>query len=243
MKARSKSWKCILLTIICIVCTLVFIGCSTNGTKQASTSQEGHYTKISNIDGFDFYVNDSIVQVDDEHQADAKRLVDAVENYVLNVLYSSYNGHVAVVDGDSIGAPGLEQEMDARIAYIAEKYGEKDFSSMAPYLRFDTFNIQDDAAKIIVSFRMQDPNSGKVMAENHEGYIFKKSGRNWLLVNNIVDTGHGGNDVLRKLAKDKDPESWKTSYAYDQLKRSDYENAHDYSYLIDEERSTVTSEK
>ena len=221
-------------------CLLVLLaGCSTNSDQASRVSNppesEEHYTKITNGDGFDFYVDDEAIQVAEDEQADAKKITDLVESYVMRVLYSSYNGRIGVVDGDTIAAPGLEAEMNARIAYLAEKYKDQDFSAMDPYLSYQVFEIKDDAAKVIVSFEMRNTKTGDVGVDNHEGYVFIKEGNDWKLINNIVDTGKGGAATLEALAKSDDPEAWRTTYSYEQLKRSDYEDAPDYSYYLNEQ--------
>ena len=226
--------------LVAAVCLLVLLaGCSSHGGAGSDLSSaaesEGTYTKITNDKGVDFYVDDDAVQVAENEQADAKKIADGVDSYVLRVLYASYNCRIGGLDGDLIAASGLEAEMHARIAYIAEKYHDQDFSDMDPYLRFQVFDIKEDTAKVIVSFEMRNTKTGEVGIENHEGYVFIKDGNRWKLVNNIVDTGHGGATTLDALAKSDDPEAWRTTYSYEQLKRSDYEDAHDFTYYMNEQ--------
>ncbi len=209
------------LLLLCLAVTLCGCGADTTETS---------YSTINSGDGFVFYVNRDAVQVDKAQAADAKAITDEVESYALTILNCPYNGRIGVVDGDRISEPGLEAELDARIQYIALSYRDQSFSNAAPYLRYDTFDLKDDTAKVIITFEMKNPDTNEVLAKNHEGYIFIKDGRDWLLANNIVDTGRGGDKILQELAANDDPQAWRTTYAYSQLKRSDYEDDHDFTY-------------
>lgn len=215
-----------LLLLLCLAVALC--GCSAATNSSAST--EANYKNISNDEDFSFYIDDSAVHVDKKDAAEAKKVTDEVQSYVLSIFHRAYNGRIGVVDGDLINAPGLEAELDARIQYIALTYRDQSFSKAAPYLRYETFDLKDDTAKVIFTFEMKNPNTNEVLAKNHEGYIFVKDGRDWLLANNIVDTGRGGDKVLQELAANDDPQAWRTTYAYSQLKRSDYEDDHDFIY-------------
>lgn len=219
--------------VLCVAIGLC--GCSNSADESGATSvAEETYTQITDGKGFYYYVNDDAVQVAENEQVDAKKITDSVESYTL-AMYSSYNGRLGVVDGSFIAASGLEAEMDARIRYNAEKYKEQDFSDMDPYLKFQVFDIKDDTAKVIVSFEIRDTNTGEVGIENHEGYVFIKEETDWKLINNIVDTGNGGDATLDALSKSDDPEEWRTTYNFEQLKRSDYEDAHDFTYYLNDQ--------
>ena len=71
--------------------------------------------------------------------------------------------------------------------------------------------------------------------ENHEGYVFIKEENDWKLINNIVDTGNGGDATLDALSKSDDPKEWRTTYNFEQLKRSDYKDAHDFTYYLNDQ--------
>lgn len=217
--------KRLLPMVLLLSLGLTLCGCSTD-------TSDANYTKISGSDGFSFYVDRNAVQVDKAQTADAKKITDEVESYVLTIFNRPYNGYIGVVDGDGISdsEPDLEAELDARIQYIALTYRNQNFSKAAPYLHYDTFDLKDDTAKVIISFEMKNPDTNDVLAQNHEGYIFVKNGRDWELINNIVDTGRGGDNILQELAANDDPAAWRTTYAYSQLKRSDYEDDHDFYY-------------
>lgn len=170
--------KRLLPMVLLLSLGLTLCGCSTD-------TSDANYTKISGSDGFSFYVDRSAVQVDKAQAADAKKITDEVESYVLTIFNRPYNGYIGVVDGDGISdsEPDLEAELDARIQYIALTYRDQNFSKAAPYLRYDTFDLKDDTAK-----------------------------------------------VLQELTANDDPAAWRTTYAYSQLKRSDYEDDHDFLY-------------
>ncbi|MEE0435999.1 MAG: hypothetical protein UDB11_11480 [Peptococcaceae bacterium] len=233
----------VLLVLACCL-TLGLCACGAEEPEQVSASApEESYTKITSADGVDFYVDDSVVQVSDDVQADAKKITDAVESYALGVLYRGYEGNIGVVDSDKIAVLGLAAELDARTAYIAEAFSDEDFSEAAPYLRYEQFEMTDDAAKVIVTFEMKNPETDEVIADNHEGYVFKKEANDWLLVNNIVDTGHGGDEALAALADDDDAAAWTTTFSYETMKRSDYEAAHDFTYFLGEDGKTADPAK
>lgn len=208
-----------------IFITLVLFGCSSQENADSSPTT---YNKLSDH----LYVDDTALQINEEQRRDATKIKKQVANYVLSILNSSYNGRIGTVDGDFIAVPGLEAEIDARIVYLAQKYKDEDFSKTAAYLQYEVFDIQNDTAKVIVSVYMKNPTTGDIKAENHEGYIFIKDKNDWLLVNNIVDTGQGGSEILNELAKNTDPDEWRTDYSYENLKRSDYEDAPDYRYFM-----------
>lgn len=233
----------VLLVLACCL-TLGLCACGAEEPEQVSASApEESYTKITSADGVDFYVDDSVVQVSDDVQADAKKITDAVESYALGVLYRGYEGNIGVVDSDKIAVLGLAAELDARTAYIAEAFSDEDFSEAAPYLRYEQFEMTDDAAKVIVTFEMKNTETDEVIADNHEGYVFKKEANDWLLVNNIVDTGHGGDEALAALADDDDAAAWTTTFSYETMKRSDYEAAHDFTYFLGEDGKTADPAK
>lgn len=216
---RKRTIPLLLLCLAIILC-----GCN------YSASTDANYKNISNDEDFSFYVDDSVVKVDKKDAAEAKKVTDEVQSYVLSIFHRAYNGRIGVIDGDRISEPDLEVELDSRIQYIALTYRDQSFSKAAPYLRYDTFDLQDDTAKVIITFETKNPDTNEVLAKNHKGYIFVKDGRDWLLANNIMDTGRGGDKVLKELAANDDPQAWRTTYAYSQLKRSDYEDDHDFTY-------------
>ena len=53
---------------------------------------------------------------------------------------------------------------------------------------------------------MKNPDPNEILATNHEGYNFEKKGKEWILINNIVDTGLGGDKVLKQLEENNKPQ-------------------------------------
>lgn len=227
----KKLSKIILLISCLLVCSA---GCSPSCTQVYPDSTEDKYVNISLDKDSPFYANYNVVCARKDQHRDAKKITENVESFVCSVLCRAYYGRIGVVDGDDIGEPDLEAELDARTRYIAVEYKDQSFSKAVPYLRYDTFEIKDDTAKVIVVLEMKNPSTNEILAKNHEGYIFKKDGRDWLLINNIVDTGLGGDKILQQLKDNDQPQDWRTIYAYSQLKRSDYEDDHDYMYYWDD---------
>lgn len=213
--------------------TLFLVGCSQNCIPLYPDSAENEYINISLDKDLPFYTNYKAVCVRKSQKHDAKIITENVESFVYSVLCRAYYGRIGVVDGDDIGEPDLEAELDARTRYIAVEYKDQNFSKTVPYLKYDTFEIKDDTAKVIVSLEMKNPDTNEILATNHEGYIFEKKGKEWILINNIVDTGLGGDKVLKQLEENNKPQEWRTTFAYSQLKRSDYESDHDFLYYWD----------
>lgn len=218
--------------LFALILALALSGCGTETAEGPSASSEVSYTKITNSDGDAFYLDDSVVDVAADAQADAKKITDAVQRYVVTVLYGPYRGRLGVVDGDFIAASGLEAELDARIGYIAEKYKDQGLADGGPYLRITQFAMKDDAAKVLVDFALCDPETDDVLVENQEAWLFIKDGRDWKLINNIVDTGRGGDAMLEEVAANDDPGAWRTTYSFEQCKRSDYEDAQNFLYFL-----------
>ncbi|MDO4280103.1 MAG: hypothetical protein Q4C56_00580 [Peptococcaceae bacterium] len=226
-------------TAVAVLLGVSVLGCGAQEEAAVSTQAEARYEKISDT----LYVDDAAVRVNDDQAGDAKQIKDQVENLVLRVLHASYQGRIGTVDGDFIKAPGLEAELGARIAYLAQKYDDAEFANTAAYLRINHFDIQDDAAKVICDVAIKDPETGDVKVENHEGYVFVKDGDHWCLINDIVDTGRGGAKVLEALVENTNPTDWKTTYSYENLKRSDYEDAPDFVAFLSDDGITADPEK
>lgn len=232
LKGRCFMTKKTIAIALFLVLMLALSGCGTEAAEGLSASSEASYTKITNSEGDAFYLDDSVVDVAADAQADAKEITDRVRSYVSRVLVASYYGRLGVVDGDFIAASGLEAELDARIGYIAEKYKDQGLEDGVPYLRITQFAMQDDAAKVLVDFALHDPETDEVLVENQEAWLFIKDGRDWKLINNIVDTGRGGDAMLEEVAASDDPGAWRTVYSFEQCKRSDYEDAQDFSDFL-----------
>lgn len=87
--------KRLLPMVLLLSLGLTLCGCSTD-------TSDANYTKIIGKDGFSFYVDRSAVQVDKAQAADAKKITDEVESYVLTIFYRPYNGYIGVVTGGRI---------------------------------------------------------------------------------------------------------------------------------------------
>lgn len=84
-------------------------GCGTEAAEGLSASSEASYTKITNSDGDAFYLDDSVVDVAADEQADAKKITDAVQRYVATVLYGPYRAGSLWSMGISSRCQGLQQ--------------------------------------------------------------------------------------------------------------------------------------
>lgn len=234
-------------TIISLMIALILVpglgGCGTDAVESLSVTSEDQYTKLTDSEGDVFYLDDNAIDVAEDEQVDAKEISDQVQAYVMRVLVDSYRGEIGVVDGDFIAASGLEAELNARMAYIAEKYKGQDLADGVPIIRIVQFAMKDDSAKVLVDVALHDPETDKVLVEDHEAYLFIKTGTDWKLINNIVDTGRGGDEMLKEVAASDEPESWRTTYSYEQCKRSDYENAQDFCYFLGDDGKHADPEK
>ena len=104
-------------------------------------------------------------------------------------------------------------------------------------ITYELLDIQDGAARVIVNY---EPRKG--MEPWREGYIFTQEGRDWQLVNVIVNNNGGGDVVLDNLAASDDPAEWTTTYSYSQLPRSAYDGLHEYSdYIVDDQSGIGTA--
>lgn len=146
------------------------------------------------------------------------------------------------IDGDRIAdsQPALEHECDSRVLVLLAQ-GEQDdtrHDGVRPHaITYELLDIQDGAARVIVNY---EPRKG--MEPWREGYIFTQEGRDWQLVNVIVNNNGGGDAVLDNLAASDDPAEWTTTYSYSQLPRSAYDGLHEYSdYIVDDQSGIGTA--
>ena len=224
-----------------LFCTLVlivgigFCGCddyqrqdseivsSVNNEDQEKSGYQKHKTGH----GIDFYIDDTQLSTDQANEQE--KIKDHIEHYIMSLYYAASGRSGMIVDGDLIREPGLAYELDSRYPYLANAYQNVDFSEVMPFLRYESLDIQEDTAKVIVSYSFTNPKSEKMGYEQQEGYIYVKDNSHWKLVNVIVDTGKGGADMIEKLRKSTNPQEWQTDFSYSQLKRSDYEDAPNFS--------------
>lgn len=217
--------------------------CACGGQSESSVSDkpEGNYEQIANTNKtFSYYQDDKVVKkaaeekTDLGEKADVNEIEHQVTSYALSLLYSPYKGRGVVMDSSFVSAPGLAAELDARILYVAATAALSDFSRLDFYLRFDDFTVRDDVARVEITTELRDRETNEVKTRGHEGFIFKKNGQYWDLVNDIMDTGRGGAKAIEALLATDDSERWLTDFSYSRMKRSDYEDAHDYMYFIKE---------
>ncbi len=236
-----------------ILCaTLVFSGCSNNSTNSSyetvsatalyQTSAEKVCAEYDN--GDILYIDRAQVLNDGAFSDDQEKIMDVVQQH-LRATASSYNGEVRIANGDAIAEDGLEYEMDCRYRYLAYESTEntsKDGEMFVDYLMMD---VQAEAAKVIVSYKFQQPDAEAPAYEQTEAYIFKNvpgDAEPWQLVNVIFDPEDGDSDLFAKLKASDSTDEWLTTYSFSQLQRSDYTDQPNYSYFvgddmaIDEER-------
>lgn len=229
---KSIIKHCFLLCLL--AASFMLVGCQQAGNEPSSTADESAYTKQVNTSGETVGYVDNSVLYTQKDKAKAKKVMDQTQTYVSGV-YAAVTGHGGnVVDTDFVTDLLLVQELEARAAYLASEYKDADTSSMVPYIKFETVDIKEDAAKVIVSYSVKNPDTDDIALEQRDAYLYIKEGNNWKLNNVIFDTGHGGDKIIEKLEKEDNPDAWKNEYSYQNLKRSDYENAPDYKVLVEE---------
>lgn len=220
--------KILIAGLLCLA--LLAAGCGNGSAAADGSLTESDVTTVKTDDG-SYTVDKSAVLAEGKIDGDKKKIMDAVESYVL--LFSrAYNGHVGVVDGDRIAdsESALEHECDSR-AVVLTALGQQDDTRHDGFLphaiTYELLDIQDGAARVIVNY---EPRKG--MEPWREGYIFTQEGRDWQLVNVIVNNNGGGDAVLDNLAASDDPAEWTTTYSYSQLPRSAYDGLHEYGDYI-----------
>ena len=151
-----------ILVAVLLCATLGFSGCSSNSYKTVSatalyqTSAEKVCAEYDNGDSL--YIDRAQVLNDGDFSADQEKIMDVIQQH-LRATASSYNGAVRIADGDVIAEEGLEHELDCRYRYLAYESTEntdKDGEMFVDYLVMD---VQDEAAKVIVSYKLQQPDA------------------------------------------------------------------------------------
>lgn len=230
--------KILIAGLLCLA--LLAAGCGNGSAAADGSLTESDVTTVKTDDG-SYTVDKSAVLAEGKIDGDKKKIMDAVESYVL--LFSrAYNGSVSIVDGDRIAdsESALEHECDSR-AVVLTALGQQDDTRHDGFLphtiTYELLDIQDGAARVIVNY---EPRKG--MEPWREGYIFTQEGRDWQLVNVIVNYNGGGDAVLDNLAASDDPAEWTTTYSYSQLPRSAYDGLHEYSdYIVDDQSGIGTA--
>lgn len=230
-----------ILVAVLLCATLGFSGCSSNSYKTVSatalyqTSAEKVCAEYDN--GDILYIDRAQVLNDGDFSADQEKIMDVIQQH-LRATASSYNGAVRIADGDAIAEEGLEHELDCRYRYLAYESTEntgKDGEMFVDYLVMD---VQDEAAKVIVSYKLQQPDAEEPVYEQTEAYIFKNVAGNakpWQLVNVIFDPEDGDSDLFAKLKDSDSTSEWLTTYSFSQLQRSDYTDQPNYSYFVNDD--------
>ena len=183
--------KILIAGLLCLA--MLAAGCGNGSAAADGSLTEGDVTTVKTDDG-SYTVDKSAVLAEGKIVGDKKKIMDAVESYVL--LFSrAYNGHGGVVDGDRIAdsESALEHECDSRVLVLLAQ-GEQDdtrHDGVRPHaITYELLDIQDGAARVIVNY---EPRKG--MEPWREGYIFTQEGRDWQLVNVIVNNNGGGDAV------------------------------------------------
>lgn len=240
-------------TFLCA--TLVFSGCSSNSyetvpaTALYQTSAEKVCAAYDNGDVL--YIDRAQVMNDGVFSADQEKIMDVIQQH-LRATASSYNGAVRIAGGDAIAADGLEHELDCRYRCLAYESTENTSNDDEMFVDYLVMDVQAEAAKVIVSYKLQQPDAEAPAYEQTEAYIFANApgdAEPWQLVNVIFDPEDGDSDLFAKLEASDSTDEWLTIYSFSQLQRSDYTDQPNYSYFvgddmaIDEERLRHAEER
>lgn len=165
---------------------------------------------------------------------DQEKIMDVVQQH-LRATASSYNGEVRIANGDAIAEDGLEHELDCRYRYLAYESTENTSKDVEMFVNYLMMDVQAEAAKVIVSYKLQQPDAKEPVYDQTEAYIFENApgdAEPWQLVNVIFDPEDGGSDLFAKLEASDSTDEWLTTYSFSQLQRSDYTDQPNYSYFV-----------
>ena len=228
---------------LCLI--LVFSGCSNDSTDKSyetvsatalyQTSAEKVCAEYDNGDVL--YIDREQVLNDGAFSDDQEKIMDVIQQH-LRATASSYNGAVRIADGDTIAEEGLEHELDCRYRYLAYESRENNDKDGEMFVEYLVMDVQKEAAKVIVSYKLQKPDAEEPEYEQTEAYIFKNvagDAEPWQLVNVIFDPEDGESDLFTKLKDSDSTSEWLTTYSFSQLQRSDYTDQPNYSYFVNDD--------
>lgn len=221
---------------------LAFSGCSSNSGYETVSATAFYQTSAEKVcaeydNGDVLYIDRAQMLNDGAFSDDQEKIMDVIQQH-LRATASSYNGAVRIADGDAIAEDGLEHELDCRYRYLAYESTEntdKDVEMFADYLVMD---IQEEAAKVMVSYKLQQSDAEAPVYEQTEAYIFKNAAGDaepWQLVNVIFDPEDADSDLFANLEASDNADDWLTTYSFSQLQRSDYTDQPNYSYFVDDD--------
>lgn len=226
-------------TFLCA--TLVFSGCSSNSyetvpaTALYQTSAEKVCAEYDN--GDILYIDRAQVLNGGAFSDDQEKIMDVIQQH-LRATASSYNGEVRIANGDAIAEDGLEHELDCRYRYLAYESTENTSKDVEMFVNYLMMDVQAEAAKVIVSYKLQQPDAKEPVYDQTEAYIFENApgdAEPWQLVNVIFDPEDGGSDLFAKLEASDSTGEWLTTYSFSQLQRSDYTDQPNYSYFVNDD--------
>lgn len=218
--------------------TLVFSGFSSNSYETVSaaalyqTSAEKVCAEYDN--GDILYIDRAQVLNGGAFSDDQEKIMDVIQQH-LRATASSYNGEVRIANGDAIAEDGLEHELDCRYRYLAYESTENTSKDVEMFVNYLMMDVQAEAAKVIVSYKLQQPDAKEPVYDQTEAYIFENApgdAEPWQLVNVIFDPEDGGSDLFAKLEASDSTDEWLTTYSFSQLQRSDYTDQPNYSYFV-----------
>ena len=183
------------------------------------------------------YIDRTQIFDDGAFTSDQKKIMDVIQQH-MRATASSRQGEVRIVDSDAISEIGLEHELDCRYLYLARESIEEDLSTCKMFVDYHQMDIREDAAKVVVSYRLQAPDEEQPAWEQTEAYIFKKYPHDatpWQLVNVIFDAEDDKGEIFAELENSQAASEWLTKFSFSQCQREDYTTQPNYSYYVDDD--------
>lgn len=232
------------LTSLLLCATLLLSGCSHNNSADnyelvsEDTLYQAHDENIhiEYDNGDRLFVNRDKVLSDGAISSDTQKIMAVIQKH-LRATASCFQGKLRIADSDVIAEEGLEHELDCRYRYLARDSVENECPDCDMFVDYLLLDVREDAAKVIVSYKLQQPDAEEPVIEQTEGYIFKNEPGDpepWQLVNVIFDPNDSNNDIFTKLEESQDTTEWLTNYSFGQLQRSNYTDQPNYSYFVND---------
>ena len=239
MKLTVYSFTSLLLCVI-----LILSGCSHDNSIEnyESVSEDELYQTynekihIEYNNGDSLFVNRDTVLNDGTISSDTQKIMAVIQQH-LRATASCFQGKLRIADSDLIAEDGLEHELDCRYRYLARDSVENEHPDCDMFVDYLFIDVREDAAKAIVSYKLQQLDAKTPVYEQTEGYVFKHipgDSEPWQLVNVLFDPNDSNNDIFRNLEENQDTTEWLTSYSFTQLQRSDYTDQPNYSYFVND---------
>lgn len=175
------------------------------------------------------YVDDTAVRGDGTLSDAQKKVETFILEKDMERVYEVHQGFDAFPEGMSSTQVGLSEEMDARLSVLYSKNKGHMPGNWKFYAIFEDIDVREDAAKVVVRYRIEDADrDGEVVEEEAEVLFLTPGMKDWTYVNLISTEGGTDPAFFEKACASDDPTAWLTTYSYNECKRRDYAGGIDY---------------